>query len=102
MSTRSTISYQDPSSGVILSIYCHFDGYLEYNGRILLSSYQNPSKIKNLMMLGDLSQLDHNIDSPKGEEHSYKAPAKNTCVFTEGTEGMMTWKQSFIKITLLT
>jgi len=42
MGTRSNIIYEEPT-GEVLSMYCHYDGYLDYNGRILLDQYYTRS-----------------------------------------------------------
>ena len=39
MSTRSSIAIKHGDR--IKSIYCHSDGYLEYNGRVLLEHYSD-------------------------------------------------------------
>jgi hypothetical protein len=44
MATRSRIGIE-LEDGVIESIYCHWDGYPENNGKILLEHYQDPNKI---------------------------------------------------------
>lgn len=62
MSTRSRIGILEPN-GTVTSIYCHFDGYLSHNGRILVNHYQDESKIRELINLGDISILDENIGS---------------------------------------
>jgi hypothetical protein len=56
MSTRSRIAKQD-STGRVTMIYCHSDGYPEYNGRLLLEHYQDEQKIDQLLALGDISFL---------------------------------------------
>lgn len=60
MSTRSTISIQTPKG--IRSIYCHFDGYLRHNGKILLENYDTPDKVNALIDLGDISSLGENLE----------------------------------------
>lgn len=61
MATRSTIALE-MADGKVLQIYCHWDGYLEHNGKILLMSYSNPAKLEELVSRGDLSSLDNTID----------------------------------------
>ena len=39
MSTRSNIAIKR-KNGTVESIYCHWDGYLSYNGKILLKKLQ--------------------------------------------------------------
>lgn len=60
MATRSTIAKLNPD-GTVTSIYCHWDGYPDHNGRILKEHYTDPAKIDALFALGDLSVLEANI-----------------------------------------
>ena len=60
MTTRSTIAFELPD-GTVQQIYCHNDGYLEHNGRLLDEHWENPVKILQLMQLGDLSILGRDI-----------------------------------------
>jgi hypothetical protein len=48
MSTRSTISIEN-EDGSIDKVYCHFDGYLEHNGRILLNHYKTEPEVRELI-----------------------------------------------------
>ena len=65
MSTRSRIGIVN-EDGKVVSIYCHWDGYPQNNGRILLESYTDPKKVKALISLGDISLLEAEIE-PKAE-----------------------------------
>ena len=67
MATRSTIGIIDNKSGVVTSIYVHWDGYPEHNGEILVKHYSDPAKIWALMDLGALSSLGEEI----GEKHDF-------------------------------
>ena len=62
MSTRSIIGLKE-HGGDIRYIYCHSDGYPEYNGRILKKHYTDEEKVKDLINLGDISVLDEHIGS---------------------------------------
>lgn len=65
MATRSRISFERPD-GKVRSIYCHWDGYPEHNGKILLENY-NESNLDALMDLGDLSTLGTTpVEDPNG------------------------------------
>ena len=64
MGTRSRIAVMHGS--VCKSVYCHWDGYLDHNGRIL-QEYYDSAKANNLVALGDLSSLRPNI----GEKHAF-------------------------------
>lgn len=77
MSTRSAIIRQT-EDGTYAGIYCQFDGYLEGVGYTLLTHYQDANKVKNLIDLGFISQLQERV-SPMGP-HSYKCPEEGTTV----------------------
>lgn len=70
MGTRSNIAIQE-KDGSIRAIYCHFDGYLAHNGKMLFEYYSTASKIRKLIDLGSISILapkigtKTNFDSPK-------------------------------------
>jgi hypothetical protein len=56
MATRSLIGI-NLDNGITKVIYCHWDGYPEHNGQLLVDNYTSPSAIVELMELGDLSSL---------------------------------------------
>ena len=64
MGTRSRIGVMHGDK--VKSVYCHWDGYLANNGRILQEHYDS-SKANNLVALGDLSSLRAEI----GEKHAF-------------------------------
>ena len=66
MATRSTIALEY-ADGTVDQVYCHWDGYLEHNGKILQEHYSNPFKLQELMDLGDVSSLGINI----GRKHAF-------------------------------
>jgi len=59
MATRSVIARLDNNG--IKAIYCHNDGYLSNNGKILDQHYQDEDKVEELLAHGDVSSLDENI-----------------------------------------
>lgn len=61
MSTRSNIAIERKNKTVEV-VYCHWDGYLSYNGQILLDNYKDINKINNLISKGDISSLGENIE----------------------------------------
>ena len=77
MSTNSSISIQNPDS-TITSIYCHWDGHIESNGKMLFEHYNTVERINDLMCLGDLSILEASLECPVG--HSFNNPMKGYCV----------------------
>jgi hypothetical protein len=56
MGTRSTIALEY-ADGTVEQVYCHWDGYLSNNGKILAEHYSDPFKLRKLIDLGDLSSL---------------------------------------------
>ena len=56
MATRSTIALEF-ADGTIGQVYCHWDGYLAHNGKMLMEYYSNPFIMRDLIDLGDLSSL---------------------------------------------
>jgi hypothetical protein len=61
MGTRSTIALEF-ADGTVQQVYCHWDGYLSNNGRILNDSYMDPFKVKELVELGGMSSLESDVD----------------------------------------
>ena len=60
MATRSIIAKLDDKG--VQAIYCHNDGYLSNNGKILDQHYQNEVKVDNLIAQGDASSLRDTIE----------------------------------------
>jgi len=56
MATRSTIALEF-ADGTIGQVYCHWDGYLAHNGKMLMEYYSNPFIVRDLIDLGSLSSL---------------------------------------------
>jgi hypothetical protein len=71
MSTRSDIIVQR-ADGKWHRIYCHSDGYLEHNGRILFDHYTSQAQAEKLVALGDLSALGPKI----GRKHPFNRPPR--------------------------
>ena len=87
MGTRSRIGVMHGDN--VKSVYCHWDGYLEHNGEILLKHYDS-AKANQLVALGDLSSLRPNI----GEKHAFsqfELPAEEVEAFKALTEDMCTF-----------
>ena len=68
------------------AVYCHWDGYLDHNGRILLEHYDS-SKANHLVALGDMSSLRPNVEIPEGKEHSFDEPLDDVTVFYNRDRG---------------
>ena len=71
MGTRSRVAVMH--GDVCKSVYCHYDGYLDYTGRILLSHYDS-SAANALIARGDNSGVKETVEemnfySDRGEEN---------------------------------
>lgn len=87
MGTRSAIGVMHGNK--CKAVYCHWDGYIDHNGRILQEHY-NSAKANHLVALGSMSSLKPNVEIPEGVEHSFEKPAEGITVFygrDRGEEG---------------
>ncbi len=78
MATRSNIGIVN-DDGSVTGIYCHWDGYPEHNGKLLLNHYNNTAIVYELMDLGNLSSLNENLYC-EDNNHSFKNPVDGVCV----------------------
>ena len=85
MGTRSAIGVMHGDK--VKAVYCHWDGYLSHNGKILLESYDSP-KANHLVALGDLSSLGTDI----GEKHEFDCPHK------ANTPEFLAWYEAKAKV----
>jgi len=79
MATRSRIAIED-QDGTVRSIYCHWDGYPEYNGVVLQESYQTREKVEQLIALGSISSLKPLANPPEGATHTFNNPLEDVTV----------------------
>jgi secreted protein with Ig-like and vWFA domain len=84
MGTRSTIALEF-ADGTVEQVYCHWDGYLEHNGRILFENYTDPFKLRDLIDMGGISSLGKVIGQkhPFGPDWNEKDLVKRAAVETE-------------------
>ncbi len=76
MATRSTIAIEH-ENGTVDQIYCHWDGYLEHNGQMLIHYWQDRYKIEQMIQLGNMSSLGTEI----GSKHDFDNPHRGECNF---------------------
>ena len=75
MATRSKIAIENQDK-TVTAIYCHFDGSIENNGRILFDNY-NRESLNELIELGNISALGTSPDDTiayhrdRGEDHNF-------------------------------
>ena len=76
--TRSSIAAKQ-EDGSIRIVYCHWDGYPDTVGVILLKHYNSLEKTNSILNLGDLSSLGPSVEKPEG--HSFDTPVNGYSVF---------------------
>lgn len=64
MGTRSAIGFAE-YDGSIRAIYCHYDGYVEHNGKILDEYYNSIEAVEELLDMGDVVSLESSIEGTK-------------------------------------
>jgi hypothetical protein len=83
MATRSTIAMEF-ADGTVQQIYCHWDGYLEHNGKILFNHYVDPYKTRELIDMGDISSLCNTIEETKqGAYHFWRGEELRVAKFID-------------------
>lgn len=79
MATRSYIGIQNEDESV-RSIYCHWDGYPDHNGKILQEHYSDREKLNKLIDLGEISSLGERIEPNEGETQTFDNPLNGVVV----------------------
>ena len=79
MATRSRIAIEK-ENGTVESIYCHWDGYPENNGRILIENYKDHEKVQAFIDLGDISSLAPNVEADPHTRHTFNDPVDGVVV----------------------
>jgi hypothetical protein len=60
--------------GKVMQVYCHWDGYIDNNGKLLQEHYKDKAKVYALMLLGSISSLRKEI----GQAHDFDAHYDNS------------------------
>ena len=89
MATRSTIALEY-ADGTVHQVYCHWDGYLEHNGKILRDWYSNPFILRDLIDLGAVSSLRPMIGTKHAFSH-FELRAEEVAGYKLLTENMTTF-----------
>ena len=76
MGTRSTIALEF-ADGTVSQVYCHWDGYLENNGKILAAHYMDPFKVRELVDLGGFSSLCATVDATAETAYTQRGEDKD-------------------------
>ena len=78
MGTRSNVAYATEDNKIVAS-YCHYDGYIEHNGVMLLKYYNGEKQARDLVDNGYLSSLKPTIEEINGGRvHEDKPTEYNT------------------------
>ena len=82
MSTRSIIALKTGENRC-LAARCHYDGYPENNGAILLAAYNTEERVRALLALGELESLGPEL----GEKHDRSDKEHPDWCFAYGRDG---------------
>jgi len=80
MGTRSFICKEN-QDGTYTTSYCHYDGYPDHNGKILVTYYNERQKVEELLSFGDMSVLAERVIPDSETIHTFSESQKNVCVF---------------------
>ena len=76
MGTRSNIGMVQ-ENGTVKCVYCHWDGYPDNNGLLLVRHWKTKEKIEDMLDLGDMSSLGselghiHDFDKSNAPENEH-------------------------------
>ena len=101
MATRSAIAIKH-GRDTIKSVYCHWDGYPEHNGRILQEYWFTRILINQLIEMGDISSLGATIGekvefdaTPEYIQNDFEMAISYQCVFYNRDRGENTSFRTF-------
>ena len=80
MATRSTIAVAH-EDGSVSQIYCHYDGYLSHNGKLLVENYNSLLAAEFLISKGALSVLAERVTPDRDCIHSFDVAQNGVCVY---------------------
>ena len=90
MGTHCSISIlkEELAGTTYKGIYCHYDGYPEHNGMLLLENYNTEELVEKLISLGDMSTMGEKIEpDPEKGEHNFDKPQDDVCVYYHRDRG---------------
>ena len=80
MSTRSYIAMKT-GENTYKAVYCHYNGYLSYNGVMLLENYNTADRVEQLLSLGNISSLREKIEPAPESKHCFETPDDDVTIF---------------------
>lgn len=104
MAGTKSIICVDNKDGTYTGIACDYDGYPIFMGAMLVDRYSDKKKVKMLLSLGDLSELERKIAPDPRQKHTFLARQNFCCVFYgrekgDYTRGARTFKREDFKDT---
>lgn len=79
MGTRINIGIVNLNDS-ITAIYCHWDGFPEWNGMILLQQYTSTDIVNQLMLLCHLYSLNEKLYPDDSKPHTFQNAQDDVCV----------------------
>lgn len=92
MGTRSTIAIEFADNSVS-QIYCHWDGYLDNNGKLLSEYYMDPFKVRELVDLGGFSSLRETVEETAEGAYTQRGEDKDVNRYMNADEYFDTCSQ---------
>ena len=86
MGTRSYIARQI-GDDQYLTIFCHFNGFPEENGAMLVQHYNTPERVDALLALGDLYYLREKVAPAPGAPHNHDNAQPGVTIAYQRDEG---------------
>jgi len=87
LGTRSYIAKQI-GKDQYLTIFCHFNGYPDDNGKILADHYNTPEQVDQLLALGSLYSLGERISPDPQYPHNSNHEQPAVTIAYERDEGL--------------
>lgn len=75
MATRSVIAKYFAETGSVVGSYCHSDGYIEYNGKMLMEYYNSDELAHELAEIGYISSILENFEETKEDARNVDIPS---------------------------
>lgn len=99
MATRSVIAKYYKETGSVVGSYCHSDGYIEYNGNMLMKYYNSDELADYLANIGYISALARTVEETKEDALNVDIPSiwesvsefLNNASRTHGAEFLYLW-----------
>ena len=85
MATRGTIALFGKKA---IKVYTHWDGYLDHNGLILLTSFNRKRRLKYLLSFGEISSLNTKVKVTKKVKDAFNSSSTTSFYHRDRNESL--------------